>query len=150
MSEEFMLDTNMFDEVVDGNINLSLLRNYDATFYVTPVQRGELSNAGGSRGQKLLNTFQSVADKEEDSIFAFDTTGAGWGDGAWATGEQGQAYDKIREEHAPGESEDVNITAVAVSKGITVVTADERLQNALDRTYPNLYLSKEEFMSKIN
>jgi predicted nucleic acid-binding protein len=150
MTEEFMLDTNMFDEVVDGNIDLSLLRNYDATFYVTPVQREELSNADGSRGQKLLNTFQSVADKEEDSIFAFDTKGAGWGDGAWATEEQRKAYDKIREEHAPDESEDVNIAAVAVSEGIIVVTADRRLRNALERTYPNLYISKEDFVSKIN
>lgn len=150
MTEEFMLDSNMFDEVVDGNIDLSLLRNYDATFYVTPVQRKEVSNAGGSRGQKLLNIFLSVADKEEDSIFAFDTKGAGFGNGAFATEEQSKAYDKIREEHAPGESEDVNIAAVAVSQGITVVTADERLQNSLERTYPNLYLSKEEFISKID
>jgi len=150
MTEEFMLDSNMFDEVVDGNIDLALLRNYDATFYVTPVQRKELSNAGGSRSQKLLNTFQSVSDKEKDSIFAFGTEGAGWGNGAWATEEQGKAYDEIRKAHAPDESEDVNISAVAISEGITVVTADERLQNTLERTYPNLYLSKEDFIAKVN
>lgn len=56
---------------------------------------------------------------------------------------------KIREEHAPGESEDVNLSAVAVSQGITVVTADERLQKALERTYPSLYLTKEDFISKL-
>lgn len=91
MNGEFMLDSNMFDEVVDANVDISLLQNSDATFYVTKVQQRELEDAGGTRGQKLLNTFNSVADKEEDSIFAFDTEGAGWGDGAWATEEQGEA-----------------------------------------------------------
>jgi len=150
MTEEFMLDSNMFDEVVDGNIDQSLLQNYDATYYVTKVQRRELENASGTRGQELLSKFETIADEEEHSIFAFGVEGAGWGDGAWASEEQGKAYDKIQEEHAPGESEDVNLSAVAVTQGITVVTADGRLQNALERTYPSQYLTKDEFISKLN
>jgi rRNA-processing protein FCF1 len=80
----------------------------------------------------------------------WDTKGAGWGDGAWVSENQRKAYEKIQEEHAPEESEDVNIAAVAVSEGVTVVTNDRRLQNALERTYSNLYLSKEYFITKVN
>ena len=144
-----MLDSNMFDEVVDENIDRSLLQNHDATFYATPIQREELNEAGGARGRELLNIFHDITDKTQNSIFTFDTKGAGFGDGAFATEKQGKVYSNIREEHAPGESEDANMSAVAIAERVTFVTADERLQNALERTYPNSYLKSEEFISKL-
>ena len=49
MTEEFMFDSNMFDEVVDGNIDRSLLQNTDAIFYATPIQREELKEAEETR-----------------------------------------------------------------------------------------------------
>jgi hypothetical protein len=148
--EEVMLDSNLFDEVVDGRITLSSIQDHEATFYATPIQREELKNAGGTRAKNLLSVFNDVTDKQEDSIFAFDTEGAGFDQGAWASETQGKVYDTIQEEHAPGESEDVNMSAVAINEGITFVTADGRLQNALERTYPNSYLTKEEFVTKLN
>ncbi|WP_423744773.1 hypothetical protein V5735_01640 (plasmid) [Haladaptatus sp. SPP-AMP-3] len=150
MTKEFMLDTNIFDEVVDGNIKISELQECDATFYITPIQRAELKNAGGERANKLLDIFNQVSDEERNSILAYDTEGAGYGDGAYASQAQNEIFDKVAEEHAPGEGEDVNISTVSISEGITFVTADKRLQNALERTYPDSYLTREEFIFKLN
>jgi hypothetical protein len=150
MCDKLMLDSNMFDEVVDGHITISSIEDYEATFYATPVQREELKNAGGKRAKNLLSVFHDVTDREEASIFAFDTVGAGFDQGTWANETQRNVYDTIREAHAPGESEDVNIATVAVTEEITLVTAENRLQNTLERTYPDSYLEKEEFIAKLN
>lgn len=149
MAKKVMFDSNMFDEIVDGNITKSELDWVDASYYATPVQQQELEDASGQRGKKLLHTFQLVTEDVKDSVFEFDTQGAGWGDGAWASENQLKISENIKREHASGEKEDVNIATVAVSNDLMLVTADKRLQNALDRTYPDSFLTRDEFISKL-
>lgn len=150
MAEKLMLDSNMFDEVVDGNIDLSLFEEYEAMFYVTPIQRTELKKADKPRAEKLMDVFNAVADDEKPSVFSYDMEGAGYDEGAYSSETQREAMDAIREEHAPNEAEDVNMAAVAISAGITFVTDDHRLQNALGETYPNFYLDRDDFISVLN
>ena len=141
-----MFDSNMFDEFLDGNIDVSLLTNAEITVYVTPIQKEELSNASGSRGEELLEVFETLSDESIPSILAYDVEGAGYDQGGYAGIETMEIINAIREAHSPGEYKDANIATAAVQDDLILITADSRLQNAMEETYPDCYITKDEFV----
>jgi hypothetical protein len=85
-----------------------------------------------------------------NTYLTLNTKGAGLGDGAFPSNSQSEIYDEIREEHAPDEHEDSNMAAVAIDNDLIFVTAENRLQNAFERTYPQSYLTRDEFISLVS
>lgn len=144
-----MFDSNMFDKIIDETISLSLLQSHDAVFYVTPIQRQELEDTPGERAEKLLESFELLADEEVEPIATFNTRGVEFNNTSYISNKQSEIFNNILEAHAPGEVEDANMATVAVSHGITLITSDGRFQNALERTYPESYISREDFVAKL-
>ena len=81
-----MLDTNVFNRVLDGNILLSSFEGH--RLLVTGIQRDELSKTKDDvKRTKLLATFEAISPEVVlASSFAFDIEGAGFDQAYWNDG----------------------------------------------------------------
>src|ERR1700674_847254 len=78
---QYMLDTNIFGDLVEGVFGLDAFPS-DAQFWATPVHWEEIKRAPGdvqSRFKELILDQETIV----PAGFAFDIPGAGWNQGEW-------------------------------------------------------------------
>ena len=134
---KYMVDTNIFNRLIDGTIGPNELPN-DRPFVATHIQIDEIKKTrDAKRKAKLLNKFEEIIDEvEATESFVLDISrigGAKLGDS--------KNYQLIKKEldarnnKKANNSQDALIAEVAMKKGYTLLTADKDLYQV---AYSNL------------
>ncbi|WP_145961367.1 hypothetical protein [Salinisphaera sp. LB1] len=85
---KYLLDTNVFNHVLDGSITLNSI-SPDLDFAVTDIQQQELlKTPDNERRLALLSVLHYSGSDHSPPVFAWDTDGAGFGQGIWASEDQ--------------------------------------------------------------
>ena len=83
--ELFMLDTNIFNRVVEGR--LSVAPSFERKLIATQVQHEELaSTPNPEKRESLLKIFSKTVTVVPGASFCFDVPGAGFGQATWNDG----------------------------------------------------------------
>lgn len=134
----YMLDTTLFNHVLDGKISPSSLEG--RRLLATGIQRDELAQTrDNTRRTKLLAMFQAVnPEVVPASSFAFDIEGAGFDQACWNDGSG--CYDKMlarlqqldpRSKNAANQKRDILIAETAIKSGVTLVSGDANLRRVV-------------------
>ena len=136
----YMLDTNVFDRVLDGKISLSSFGG--RRLLATGIQRDELSKAKEPRRTALLATFEAINPEVAlASSFAFDIEGAGFNQAYWNDGSGN--FEKMRkrlQELDPkakkflNQERDILIAETAIKNEATLVSDDRNLRKSCPST----------------
>lgn len=130
----YMLDTNIFNRVLDGRFDLSTLPGHD--YRATPVQYEELKACQDqARRASLLEVFQQIAPEIEPAAFALDVAGAGLDEGVFRERETASAVlsDLDATRKKDNNAADSVIAEAALYGGHVLVTADRRLGEVATR-----------------
>ncbi len=121
-----VLDTTVFNRVLDGLFDLSSLPNA-AGLVATLVQVRELdATKDESRRAALHQVFQEVAPDLEQAAFSFDTPGAGFDEGEWSSDPKIAELAKALKPHR-NNWKDALIAGTALKNGYALATADQNL-----------------------
>jgi predicted nucleic acid-binding protein len=127
---KFVLDTNVFNRVLDGRFTLSEIP--DATgFVASQVQFCELGKTRDPvRRAALLETFHHINAETQPAAFSFDIPGAGWDEGKWTDGQCASSLRSDLEALKPkfNNWHDALIAEVALTNGFGLVTGDRNLE----------------------
>jgi len=144
----FMLDTNIFNIVVNQNISLPQKKDYK--YFSTEVQYIEINKTKNKdRREFLLNTFNLINPEIINSETAL------WGEFSWGERQFGYVssdFIKIKEildtlEYRKNNKEDALIAEITIKYGFILITNDSNLRESLKRIN-KLALSFEEFLDK--
>ncbi|MBY6243959.1 type II toxin-antitoxin system VapC family toxin [Methylosinus sp. Sm6] len=136
MSEKYMLDSNLFDRLIDGKVVIP--PNRVVHLLATGVQLDELRKCPDlARREQLLALFDEIIPSlTPTSSFAFDIAGAGWGEAPWNDGSGNYEkmlarLQKLDEEKGKkpggdglGQHRDILIAETAIKNQATLVTDD--------------------------
>ena len=130
----YLLDTNIFNQLVDGRISLAELPN-DSQLLATYLQMQEIGNTTRKeRRELLLSKFQEINPKTvpvETSLW--DVTP--WGEGKY--GGHSDLYKELLAEldaknnYKKNNYVDVLIAEVSIVNGYTLITADQNLADLM-------------------
>ncbi len=130
----FMFDTNIFNAILDGNIQIDdLPRNF--SYFVTEVQKDELEKTPDQwRKQKLLEVFKSINQKNiptSTGVLGFSS----WGNCCYS---DGVFYKKILNdlnqiEKKKNNFKDALIGETAIQNGLILVTNDKALAEVVKK-----------------
>jgi hypothetical protein len=144
----FMLDTNVFNDVLDGKV--SLVPFGGGRVLVIGVQRDELSRTSDpERRSALLKTFEMVNPEVElASSFAFGIEGAGWDQAYWndGSGKFEKMRARLRELDKPkkrrsmnkaeavflNQERDILIAETVIKVGAVLVSGDTNLRQVVE------------------
>lgn len=124
-----MLDTNIFNRLLDGLFSLDSLAD-GASFYATRIQIEELSNTiKPERRERLLDTFSVVKPELVPAAFSLDVPGAGWDEGQWQQRDDVIVLQQALEAEKadPNNWQDALVASAAADNQCVLVTADQRL-----------------------
>lgn len=121
----YMLDTNIFNRVLDGKFALSALPG--SSFAATKVQLEELKRTSDQvRRTMLLQKFEEIGPDIIPSSFSLGIAGAGFNEGTWSNGDDAQklhaALEALRSKF--NNWHDALIAEAAFIHGCGLVTAD--------------------------
>jgi len=133
-----MLDTNVFNDVVDGKIDIATLNG--RRLIATHIQRDELNNTTDQkRRELLLAVFEFMS---EDQLGLVPTESALWGVSKWDAAKWG-ADDGIvgamradldaRNKGKPNNAQDILIAETSLRNGWVLITADKDLFAAITK-----------------
>lgn len=132
----YMLDTNIFNRLVDGRLVISDLPS-DDEFFATSIQIQELNaTSNESRRTALTGKFSEVSPKIDlikTSLWGY----ASYGESAW--GAVGDHFEKIKTELdllnkcKPNNPADALIGEVSLSNHHTLITTDKHLAEVVER-----------------
>jgi len=138
-SSAYMLDTNLFNSVLDGKISVASFAG--RRLLATGIQSSELqATSCPQRRAELLAIFEEVNPAVlPASSFAFGVEGAGFGQALWndGTGNFQKMLDRPRElDREQGKKirdplnqpRDILIAETAIKNGATLVSGDENLR----------------------
>jgi predicted nucleic acid-binding protein len=135
--QTYMLDTNVFNAVLDGKIPLASLES--RRLLVIGVQAAELrATKTSERRAALLAVFEEIRPSTlPASSFAFDIEGAGFDQSNWNDGSgrfdrmlaRLQQLDPKKEEH--NQVRDILIAETALKNGATLVSGDSNLRQVV-------------------
>ena len=138
----YMLDTNVFNHVLDGKVDLARLGK--ARFVVTGIQRDELEKTPHeTRPVALLALFDAVNPAVMlSTTFAFGIEGAGWGQALWNDGSgtvermRARLKDldsrKTRRKHFLNQERDTLIAETAIKAQAVLVTGDAAMRQMVE------------------
>jgi rRNA-processing protein FCF1 len=136
--QTYMLDTNVFNDVLDQKISTSFFAGYHLV--VTGIQADELKATGNDeRRASLLTAFKDVAPMSlMASSFALDIEGAGLGQAYWNDGtgrlEQMlaslQALDR-KKNQSRNQTRDILIAETAMKNGAVLISSDANLRKVV-------------------
>jgi len=128
---KYVLDTNIFNRVLDGKFELSAVVDAEQ-FVVTNVQRSELeATRNKDRRESLMRKFtETAADSVATESFCFDVKGSGLDESKWPDDETRldslkSSLDSIKPK--PNNIQDALIAEVALVNHYGLVTADRNL-----------------------
>ena len=129
----YMLDTNLFNDVLDAKIPVGSLRGLH--LLATGIQPAELrATSNPDRRARLLEIFEEVRPATTlTSSFAFDVEGAGWDQAYWndGSGNFQRMLARLREldkkDRRLNQVRDILIAETAIKNGATLVSRDHNL-----------------------
>ena len=136
--DAYMLDTNVFNDVLDGRTSLAELAGRHVV--VTGIQASELrATNNAERRTALLSVFKTIApDPLPTSSFAFDIEGAGlehadWNDG---TGRFQEMLARLQTLDDKGkqyknQTRDILIAETALKNGSVLISGDANLRTVM-------------------
>ncbi len=137
--QKYMLDTNIFNHVLDGKISLASLT--DRRLLVIGVQSAELrATPDAARRAALLAAFEEIHPTLlPASSFAFDIEGAGFDQAHWNDGSGNfdrmlarlQQLDPKKEKFKLNQVRDILIAETAIKKGAILVSGDSNLRQVV-------------------
>jgi predicted nucleic acid-binding protein len=137
-SNGYMLDTTLFNSVLDGKISVASFAGL--RLLVTGIQASELrATKSPHRRADLLTTFEDVnAAVALCSSFAWDVEGAGWDQAYWndGSGNFQKMLDRLRvldpkSKDPLNQLRDILIAETAIKNGVTMVSDDKRLRQVV-------------------
>lgn len=138
MSETYMLDTNVFNAVLDGRVFLASSLGH--ILLVTGIQRDELgATAKPGRRAALLAVYKEIRPTSlPASSFAFDIEGAGFDQAHWndGSGNFERMVARLRQldhksKSASNQMRDILIAETAIKNGATLVSGDSNLRQVV-------------------
>lgn len=151
----FMLDTNIFNRVLDGKLPIEALHCRRGEIYATPVQHNELKDTKDEiRRSNLLAVFRLIGAVEkpiQSAVFGKHDT---WNE-AQNWGRSGKYYSKVKEaleargcasSKSRGRIADALIAEVCLDQGFTLVTTDRDL-HVVTENLGGKALCLDEFMA---
>lgn len=131
----FMLDTNIFNAVLDGSMSIAPCHR----LLTTGVQAGELkATKDAARREALLRTFIDIDTSTiPASSMAFGVEGAGWGEAYWNDGSGnfqkmlGRLNELEPKKDKLNPVRDIIIAETAIKNGATLVTNDRSLRQVV-------------------
>jgi predicted nucleic acid-binding protein len=166
---KYILDTNIFNKILDGNIDV----NFDGEFFVTHVQEDEIyATPNHDRKNQLLKIFKKIIQKD------IPTESAVWDISKWDSCKWGgesnskiptesfvlghsrigmaklsndNLYSEIRDsldkkKKKPNNVQDALIAETAIKNNLILVTDDKTLREVAKSYYENV-ISFDEFIS---
>jgi predicted nucleic acid-binding protein len=140
-SRGYMLDTNIFDRVVDGKTPLAAFA--ERSVFATHVQRDELGAACPERARALLEKFE-VIDPGKLATVSAAWNVSKWGEAGWGDDDRlwEQILGRIKEldqkkakkrkpKRPENQQRDALIAETAIKHGLTLVTDDTALLQAV-------------------
>lgn len=131
----YMLDTNIFDRLAKGQLDLGDLPN-DGGFYATSVQINELNQTDDDDLRAILNDKFSelgpTLDQIQTTLWGF----SGWGEGGWSA--VGEHFEKIKSEldlankKKKSNAADALIGEVSLANNHILITTDKDLATAVE------------------
>jgi predicted nucleic acid-binding protein len=126
---KFIFDSNAFDKVVDGEIELKTLQNNKNQYFATHIQMDELSRTKDKiRRKNLLDIFQKIKQTElptESIVLGISRYGhAKYGDGV--------TLEKLRKGKIK-ETSDSLIGEVGIKKKLILVTEDKTFRKKVNK-----------------
>ncbi len=139
MPMRYMLDTNCFNRILDGQIRLCIPDG--VTLICTGVQKDELGRCKRpERSEALLNVFEQIDPSIElAASFCFDIEGAGFGQAHWNDGsgrfsrmlarlQDLDLQTKKKPKDPRNQIRDIVNAETALKGGLIFVTTDENLE----------------------
>lgn len=127
----YMLDTNIFGNLVSGELSLADLPQ-DGDYWATPIQVAELRASSGDLQQRLLSKFKEIVNSNAivRVAFSFDVLGAGFDEGEWRN--DASLYDALKTGldaawKKENNIQDALIAEATILHGLTLLTADKAL-----------------------
>ena len=131
----YMLDTNIFNRLVDGRLAIRDLPS-DDEFYATSIQIQELNQTKDVVLRTTLNQKFAELGPTQDQIKTTLWDFAGWGEGGWSA--IGEYFDKIKAEldlsngKKKSNTADALIGEVSLANNHTLITTDKDLAAAVE------------------
>ena len=131
----YMLDTNIFDRLAKGQLDISNLPN-DGEFYATSVQKKELDQTHDDSLRTILNNKFSELGPTLDQLQTTLWDFSGWGEGGWSA--VGEHYEKIKSEldlannKKRSNAADALIGETSLANNHTLITTDKDLAAAVE------------------
>jgi len=142
---DYMFDSNIFDQVVSGQIPITFIntrtKNGDK-FYVTHIQKDELAQCPNiKRKNKLKRIFNAIPqDMKPTESFVVGKSRIGM-----AKLSNGKTLNKIRGNNMK-KTNDALIGETALNNGYTLVTEDKKLRNKINKMGGNAIKAEEFFV----
>ncbi len=157
----YMLDTNIFNLILDGILRLEDIDPF-GEWFACAVQAAELRKASGHRRLELIAKFEEVRPTMlPSSAFMFDTLGAGFDEAEWNGGTSVPRHASTLNAHPKSKKksrkarakapQDALIIETAEKHGLTVVTSDEAVYDvARMENIPTMWFNRDtrEFTSQ--
>jgi predicted nucleic acid-binding protein len=151
-TQTYMLDTNVFNDLLDQKISPSLFAGYDVI--ATGIQLDELkATRRDERRASLIKVFNGVAPVHPPpSSFALDIEGAGLDQAYWndQTGIFGAMLASLQardgKDKGKNQVRDILIAETAIKHGATLITRDSNLRKVVAE-FGGRTVSLEEFLS---
>jgi hypothetical protein len=140
-AQAYLLDTNVFDRVLEGKTSLSSFGG--RRLLVIGIQRDELSKAKDPKRTALLATFEAINPTVEPAAsMAFGIEGVGWGQACWndGSGKFDEMLNRLRELDSKSKNKsrnplnkerDIFIAETAIKNGATLVSDDFNLRQVV-------------------
>lgn len=131
---KYVLDTNIFNRVLDGRFSLSSLPK-DSHFLASDVQLEELKKTPDPiRRSALVSTFQEIGPELVPASFSWNVAGAGWGQGEWSNSD---AAKNLRNDLESRKSRfnnchDALIAEIALKHNCILATTDKNLSEVAE------------------
>ena len=147
---QYMVDTNIFNRVLDNKLNLKVFKRDDLEFFSTHVQRDEIvQTPNDSRREELLSLFHEISE-------SISTESALWGVSAWGKSKwaRDETVSKILLEleklkKKGNNNKDALIADTAIKNSMTLLTEDSDLFN-VTRNFGGKVEKIECFLNSLN
>ena len=132
---KYVLDTNIFNWILDGRIGTGDLPS-DGLFFATPLQSADISvTADDERRRLLLSKLEEIAPSVlHAESFMFGVEGAGFDQAKWSDGQTYPALMALLDARRlrPSNVQDALIAEVAFKNGMSLITADKILSEVAE------------------
>lgn len=144
LTMDVIFDSNVFDEFVNGTININIIEDNDINVFVTHIQIDELSKCSDivkkTRLLSVMNEVGSTKVPTESFVFGRSKFGS-------AKLSSDGLYSNLRGDN-PNHAGDALIGEVAIKKNLVLITNDKDFKNKVNK-YGGKAISVVEFLDQL-